>query len=56
MCVWTTGFLIRIVNGGDNMPAFGNSLKPQEIDALVSFLQSRKRRIRPQDEAPVAQN
>jgi ubiquinol-cytochrome c reductase cytochrome b subunit len=48
--------VIRIVNGGDNMPAFGSSLKPQEIDALVSFLQSRKRRIRPQDEAPVAQN
>jgi mono/diheme cytochrome c family protein len=38
------------------MPAFGSSLKPQEIDALVAFLQSRKRPIRPQDQSPVAQN
>jgi len=48
--------IIRIVNGGNNMPAFGSSLKPQEIDALVAFLQSRKRPIRPQDQSPVAQN
>jgi len=27
------------------MPAFGSSLKPQELDALVAFLQSRKRPI-----------
>ena len=47
--------VIRIVNGGDNMPAFGSSLKPREIDALVAFLQSRKRPIRPQDQAPIAQ-
>jgi mono/diheme cytochrome c family protein len=25
------------------MPAFGNMLKPAEIDALVAFLSSRKR-------------
>jgi hypothetical protein len=31
------------------MPAFGSSLKPQELDALVAFLQSRKRPLRPQD-------
>ena len=41
--------IIRIVNGGNNMPAFGSSLKPQELDALAAFLQSRKRPIRPQD-------
>ncbi len=46
--------VIRIVNGGTNMPAFGSSLKPQELDALVAFLQSRKRPIRPQDQSPVA--
>jgi ubiquinol-cytochrome c reductase cytochrome b subunit len=48
--------IIRIVNGGNNMPAFGSSLKPQELDALAAFLQSRKRPIRPQDQSPVAQN
>jgi ubiquinol-cytochrome c reductase cytochrome b subunit len=35
--------VIRIVNGGVNMPAFGSTLKPAEIDALVAFLSSRKR-------------
>jgi len=34
--------VIRIVNGGVNMPAFGSMLKPAEIDALVAFLSSRK--------------
>ena len=43
--------VIRIVNGGTNMPAYGSSLKPQEVDALVAFLESRKRSIRPQDQA-----
>jgi ubiquinol-cytochrome c reductase cytochrome b subunit len=33
---------IRIVNGGDNMPAYGSSLKSVEIDALVAFLKSRQ--------------
>ncbi|HXO94857.1 MAG TPA: cytochrome c, partial [Candidatus Acidoferrum sp.] len=47
--------VIRIVNGGVNMPAFGNSLKPEEIDALVAFLQSRKRPIRPQDQSTQAE-
>jgi len=37
--------VIRIVNGGVNMPAFGNMLKPAEIDALVAFLSSRKRSL-----------
>jgi hypothetical protein len=38
------------------MPAFGNSLKPPELDALVAFLESRKRPIRPQDQSPTAPN
>jgi ubiquinol-cytochrome c reductase cytochrome b subunit len=33
---------IRIVNGGVNMPAFGAMLKPEEVDDLVAFLQTRK--------------
>jgi ubiquinol-cytochrome c reductase cytochrome b subunit len=37
----TTDIIIRIVNGGNNMPAFGNMLKPDELDDLVAFLQSR---------------
>jgi mono/diheme cytochrome c family protein len=48
--------VIRIVNGGNNMPAFGSSLKPQELDALVAFLESRKRPLRPQDQSPIARN
>src|SRR5205823_1756182 len=32
---------IRIVNGGDNMPAYGSSLKSNELDELVAFLRSR---------------
>jgi ubiquinol-cytochrome c reductase cytochrome b subunit len=35
---------IRIVNGGVNMPAFGATLKPGEIDDLVAFLGSRTKR------------
>jgi ubiquinol-cytochrome c reductase cytochrome b subunit len=33
---------IRIVNGGDNMPAYGRSLKSDELRKLVAFLMSRK--------------
>jgi ubiquinol-cytochrome c reductase cytochrome b subunit len=35
--------IIRIVNGGENMPAFGATLKPLEITDLVAFLKSRKK-------------
>ncbi|MGI8955895.1 MAG: cytochrome b N-terminal domain-containing protein [Chthoniobacterales bacterium] len=35
--------IIRIVNGGVNMPAFGKSLKPEELADLSAFLESRKR-------------
>lgn len=31
----------RILNGGVNMPAFGRNLKPDEVNALLAFLQSR---------------
>jgi ubiquinol-cytochrome c reductase cytochrome b subunit len=40
--------VIRIVNGGTNMPAFGSSLKPGELDDLVAFLETRKRELPPQ--------
>ncbi len=34
--------MIRIVNGGYNMPSYAHNLSPRELEALVSFLQSRK--------------
>jgi mono/diheme cytochrome c family protein len=34
--------VIRISNGGHNMPAFAGTLKPEELDALVAFLKTRK--------------
>jgi len=39
----SANLVLRIVNGGTNMPAFGNILQPNEIDDLVAFLQSRRR-------------
>jgi ubiquinol-cytochrome c reductase cytochrome b subunit len=34
--------VIRISNGGKNMPGFAATLRPEELDRLVAFLQSRK--------------
>ncbi len=34
---------ISILNGRRNMPAYGNTLTPEELNALVAFLQSRSR-------------
>lgn len=42
--------VIRILNGGTNMPAFGPSLKPGELDALVAFLETRKRQLHRQEQ------
>jgi ubiquinol-cytochrome c reductase cytochrome b subunit len=36
--------VIRISNGGHNMPAFASMLTPEELDALAAFLGSRKAR------------
>ena len=33
---------IRITHGGTNMPAFGNLLKPGDLNAIVAFLTTRK--------------
>ncbi|MFD2828266.1 c-type cytochrome [Leeuwenhoekiella polynyae] len=30
--------IIRIVNGAENMPAYGGALSKEEMDAIVSFL------------------
>jgi ubiquinol-cytochrome c reductase cytochrome b subunit len=34
--------IIRIMNGGTNLPAFGSTLSRQEPNYLVTFLASRK--------------
>jgi ubiquinol-cytochrome c reductase cytochrome b subunit len=33
---------IRITNGGPNMPAYAASLAPDELEAIVAFLATRK--------------
>ena len=45
----THGQLIRqVIQGGGNMPAYGNNLSPAETTALVSFLET----LHPQGQAP----
>jgi mono/diheme cytochrome c family protein len=34
--------ILKIANGGVNMPAYAANLTPAELDALVTFLQTRK--------------
>jgi hypothetical protein len=34
--------VIRISNGGKNMPGFAETLQPDELDRMVAFLESRK--------------
>ncbi len=41
--------LIRqVIQGGGNMPAYGDQLKPAEVEVLVSFLET----LRPKGEKP----
>jgi ubiquinol-cytochrome c reductase cytochrome b subunit len=35
--------VIRILNGGYNMPGYANNIAPQELNAVVDFLAARKR-------------
>ena len=37
--------VIRIVNGGVNMPAFSKSLTPEELANITTFLESRKQPV-----------
>ncbi len=39
--------VIRILNGGRNMPAFGGILHPDEVSDLVAYLKTRKLRPGP---------
>jgi ubiquinol-cytochrome c reductase cytochrome b subunit len=45
--------LIRqVIQGGGNMPAYGKNLAPQEVTALVAFMQT----LRPADAPAVAES
>ena len=38
----TEQLTVRILNGGNGMPAYGNNMKPEEMQALLAFLQTRR--------------
>ncbi len=42
-----TDLIIRIVNGGTGMPAYGHILQAHEVDALVAFMKTRSRKTLP---------
>jgi ubiquinol-cytochrome c reductase cytochrome b subunit len=41
----TEQIAIAILNGRPNMPAFAGALKPEEVNDLIAFLQSRQTRV-----------
>jgi ubiquinol-cytochrome c reductase cytochrome b subunit len=38
-----SAIVIRIVNGGTNMAAFGDNLTPAQLEAIIVSLQSRRK-------------
>jgi mono/diheme cytochrome c family protein len=40
--LWANQMILRIANGGVNMPAYAANLTPAQMDALVAFLKTRK--------------
>ena len=34
--------IVRVLNGGYNMPAYGNNISPENLKALTAFLVSRR--------------
>ena len=35
--------MVAILNGGEGMPAYAGALSPEEVNALVAFLEAPKR-------------
>lgn len=51
-----TDVIIRIVNGGRNMPAYGTILRPDEVHALTAFLLTRNRGNVPPEDCPAREH